>query len=127
VDLFLQSCTTQGFATFDAIQAKEKNYRDWHPTNQFLPLAIEIFSCLHKHVDAFLHYCANVIWSLKGPEGPSPFYLGYFSLSKNLIYNAKDASILHLKLSNDSRPSYFLTSTLSRPTPHCHNWPITSS
>jgi hypothetical protein len=28
VDLFLQSCTTQGFATFDAIQAKEKNYRD---------------------------------------------------------------------------------------------------
>jgi hypothetical protein len=70
VNLFLQFCTTQGFATFDAAQAKGKNYCDWHPANQFLPLAIEIFSCLHKHVDAFLHDCANVIWSLKEPKGP---------------------------------------------------------
>jgi hypothetical protein len=70
VDLFLQSCTIQGLATFDAAQAKEKNYRELHPTNQFLPLAIKIFSCLHKHVDAFLHDCANAIWSLKGPKGP---------------------------------------------------------
>jgi len=50
VDLLLSSCTTQKFVAFDVVQAKEKNYYDQHPINQFLPLAIEIFGCLHKHV-----------------------------------------------------------------------------
>jgi hypothetical protein len=50
------------------IQAKKKSYRNWNPTNQFLPLAIEVFGCLHKQVDLFLHDCANAIWSLKGLE-----------------------------------------------------------
>jgi hypothetical protein len=31
-------------------------------------LKIEVFSCLHKHVDVFLHDYANAIWSLKGIE-----------------------------------------------------------
>jgi hypothetical protein len=48
-------------------QAKEMSYRNQHPTNQFLPLAIEIFGCLHKHADVFLPNCTNAIWSLKGP------------------------------------------------------------
>jgi hypothetical protein len=33
------------------------------------PLTMEVFGCLHKHVDVFLHKCANAIWSLKGQEG----------------------------------------------------------
>jgi hypothetical protein len=35
----------------------------------FLFLTIELFGCLHKHVDVFLHDYATAIWSLKGPEG----------------------------------------------------------
>jgi hypothetical protein len=46
--LFPQAYTTQGFIAFDAAQAKERNYRNQHPTDQFLPLAIEVFGCLHK-------------------------------------------------------------------------------
>ncbi len=57
------------FFAFDAIQVKERSYRNRHPTNQFLPLACEVFGCLHKHANVFLHDCANAIWSLKGPKG----------------------------------------------------------
>jgi hypothetical protein len=67
INLLPQSCVTQGFVTFDATQDKERSYCNQHPINQFLPLTIKVFSCLHKHV--------NAIWSLKGPEGP---HLGYF-------------------------------------------------
>jgi hypothetical protein len=38
--------------------------------DQFLPLTIEIFGCLHKHVNVLFHDCANAIGSLKGPKGP---------------------------------------------------------
>jgi hypothetical protein len=67
--------------------------------------------CLRKQIDAFLHNYANVIWSLKGLEGPPLSTLVTFSLLTNFNYVAKDASILHLKL------SYFPTSTLSNHTP----------
>jgi hypothetical protein len=40
-----------------------------HTSLIFLLLAIEVFGCLHKHADVFLHNCANAIWSLKGLEG----------------------------------------------------------
>jgi hypothetical protein len=53
----------------DVTQDMERSYRNQHLTNQFLLLAIEIFGCLHKHVDMFLHDCANAIWSLKGLGG----------------------------------------------------------
>jgi hypothetical protein len=33
-------------------------------------LAIEVFGCLHKQVDVFLHNYVNVIWSFKGLKGP---------------------------------------------------------
>ncbi len=55
VDLPRQSCTTQRFATSNAIQTKERNYRDQHPTNQFFPIAIKVFKCLHKHAYVLLH------------------------------------------------------------------------
>jgi hypothetical protein len=68
-DLLLWSYTTQGFVAFDAIQAKKRSYCNLHPIDQFLPLVIEVFECLHKQVNVFLHNYANVIWSLKRPKG----------------------------------------------------------
>ncbi len=65
-NLFPRSCTTQGFAAWDATQTKERSCYNRHPIDQILFLAIEVFGCLHKHVDVFLHDYANAIWSLKG-------------------------------------------------------------
>ncbi len=67
--LLPQFCATQGFATFDIVQVKERSYHNQHPIDQFLPFTIEVFCCLHKHVDVFLHDYANAIWSLKGIKG----------------------------------------------------------
>jgi hypothetical protein len=78
--LFPRYCAIQGFATLDVVQIKEKKYYNQHPTDQFLPLTIEIFEYLHKQVDVFLHDCANAIWNLKGLKGLHFFYLNYFSL-----------------------------------------------
>jgi hypothetical protein len=77
-NLFIWSCTTQRFVAFDLTQTKERNYYDQHPTDQFFFLAIEIFGCLHKQADVFLHKCVNIIWSLKGLEGPPLFVLVTF-------------------------------------------------
>jgi hypothetical protein len=33
VDLFPQSCITQGFVSLDAVQVKESSYHNRHPTN----------------------------------------------------------------------------------------------
>jgi len=68
--LLLRCCATQGFIALHAVQAKKRNYHDQHPTNQFFPLIIDIFGCLHNQANVFLHYCVNAIWSLKGPKGP---------------------------------------------------------
>jgi len=62
-----------------------RSYPNRHPTNQFLPLAIEVFGYLHKHVDVFLHDYANAIWSLKGIEGPHLSTLIIFFRQKVLI------------------------------------------
>jgi hypothetical protein len=62
--LFPRSYTTQGFIAFDVAQAKERNYYNQHPTDQFLSLAIEVFGYLHKQIGVFLHNCANAIWSI---------------------------------------------------------------
>jgi hypothetical protein len=62
----------------DVTQAKERSYCNRHFIHQFFPLAIEIFGCLHKHVDVFLHNCPNAIWNLKGIEGPHLFTLVTF-------------------------------------------------
>jgi hypothetical protein len=43
VDLLPQSGATQKFVAFNVVQVKKKSYRDQHPTNQCLLLAIEIF------------------------------------------------------------------------------------
>jgi hypothetical protein len=101
------------------IKLKEKNYHNQHPTNQFFPLAIEVFGCLHKHADVFLHDCANAIW-------PSSFCLGHFFLSKSFNHISKDVSVLHLKSGGSRRLSYFPTFTPSKHTSHHHNQSIAS-
>ncbi len=35
----------------------------------FLPLAIEVFGCLHQHADTFFYWCANMMWTTKGTKG----------------------------------------------------------
>ncbi len=81
VNLFPWSCTTQKFVTLDVASAKERNYCDLHPINQFLLLAIQVFKCLHKQANVFLHNYANVIWSFKRPKGLLLFILIFFSLN----------------------------------------------
>jgi len=48
-------------------------------------LAIEVFGCLHKHVDVFLHNYVNAIWSLKRLEGLHLSTLVTFFRQKVLI------------------------------------------
>jgi hypothetical protein len=90
---------TQGFDASNVAQAKERSYYDQHLVNQFLPLSMEVFGCLHKHADVFLHNCANAIWGLKGLDGPSFFFfliLGFFFFDKKFNHISKVTSILHL-------------------------------
>jgi len=76
---------TQGFVASNVTQAKEVSYHNRHPANQFLPLAIEVFGCLHKHVDVFLHDYANAICNVKRPESPHLSILVIFLHQKVLI------------------------------------------
>jgi hypothetical protein len=61
MNLLPQFCVTIRFVVFDVAQAKERSYQNQHPIDQFLPLAIEIFNCLHKYANMFLHDCANAM------------------------------------------------------------------
>jgi hypothetical protein len=67
VDLFSRSCVILRFVTFNASQAKKRSYCNQHIT--FFHLIIEVFGCLHKHINVFLLDYANAIWSFKGTEG----------------------------------------------------------
>jgi hypothetical protein len=89
MDLLPQSCATQGFATSNAIQAKEQSYHDRHPVDQFLPLREEIFGCLCKQTNVFLHNCANAIWGLKTSKDLSLFVFVTFLQQKNSIHITK--------------------------------------
>jgi hypothetical protein len=68
--------------TSNAAQTKKKSYYDQHPTSQFFLLTIEVFGCLHKQVNVFLHDYANAIWSLKWPKDPPLFVLVIFLFQK---------------------------------------------
>jgi hypothetical protein len=78
VDLLPRFCATQRFYASNTTQAKERNYHNQHPTNQYLLLGIEVFGCPHKQADVFLHDYANAIRSLKGPQGLHFFVLVTF-------------------------------------------------
>jgi hypothetical protein len=114
--LFL-SCSIQGFVVLGVVQTKERSYYDQHPTNQFLLFMIDVFGCLHKQANVFLHDCANAIWSLR-VTWLSPFNPCYLFLLESIHNIKKDVSILQFKLSSSDRLSYFLTSLTSRLSPH---------
>jgi hypothetical protein len=120
VDLLHQSYATKKFVTFEIIQVKEKSYHDWHPIDHFLILTIEMFGCLNKQADVFLHDCLNAMWNFKRLEG---LYLSVwvtFCCQKISITLQRmlDASILHLKSSDSNSSHYFPSSTPSRHTSH---------
>jgi hypothetical protein len=118
MDLLPQSYATQGFVASKVVQTKEKNHHDQHPINQFFFLAIEVFGCLDKQANVF-RLCQCHL-ELQRAKGPSFFYFSDIFLSKIFNYIVKVASILHLKLGGNGKPSYFLTSTPSKCTPHHH-------
>jgi hypothetical protein len=66
------------------IQTKVVLYRDQHP-NDFIPLIIEIFECLHQQADNFFHQCANMAWLMKGFKGPPLLILRSFYRQKMLV------------------------------------------
>jgi len=55
-----------------------------HPIGQFLPLTIEVFGCLNKQANVFLHDCANAMWNLKRkrPKGPPFLFWLLFYIKK---------------------------------------------
>jgi hypothetical protein len=83
-------------------QVKKKNYHDWHPTNQFFPLAIEILDVYTNKLMCFTWLC-QCHMELERAKRPSFFYLGYFLLSKKFNHIAKGVNIFHLKLGNSCR------------------------
>jgi hypothetical protein len=68
VDLLLRFYATQRFVASDVMQVKERSYCNRRRINQFLPLAIEIFGYLHKHVDVFTQLCQCHL-ELERPKG----------------------------------------------------------
>jgi hypothetical protein len=104
-NLFPRSCATQGFVTSNANQAKEKSYHNQHSTNQLLPLAIEVFGCLHKHADVFLHDCVNPICSLKGTKGLhlSTLIIFFHKKFSITIFHLKSVPFLTLHLNHNNQ------------------------
>jgi len=80
MDLFPRFCATQGFITFNITQGKKRNYCNWHPIDQFLPLTIEIFGCLHKHVDMVFTRLPQCHLELEKVRRLSSFFFNHFSL-----------------------------------------------
>jgi hypothetical protein len=102
-----------------------KTYYNWHRIDQFLPLTIEVFVCLHKHANVFTRLCQCHL-ELEGDKRPLSFYLGHFFSSKSFDHTTKDANVFHFKLGDSHKLSYGLTSTFSRHISHQHNWFIAS-
>jgi hypothetical protein len=120
IDLFPRSCTTQGLVASNATRAKEKNYCNQHLTDIpfFNNWTIWLFTQTCRCVFTWLCHCHL---ELERARGPSSFYLGHFSLSKNFDHITKDASVFHFELGGNYRFNYFPTSTLSKHTSHHHS------
>ncbi len=118
-DLFCGFCITQGFVAFKAVQAKENSYHNQHPTNHLLLLAIEVFGCLNKQADVFLHGCANAMWDFKRPKGP-PFFLLVTFLHKKI-----SITLQKIQASSILNHSIAIGLTTSQLSPLQDNPPIT--
>jgi hypothetical protein len=126
-NLLHRSCAIWRFTTFKTAQAKERNYYDWHPTDHFFPLTIEVFGCLNKQVDVFLHDCANAMWNFKGLKGLHVYVLITFLCQKiSITLQRMQASailswVIAIGVTTSQLPP------LQNAFPHHHGWPLTSN
>jgi len=94
----------------------------WLTPHQSMPSSsnwnIWVFTQICRCIFTWLCQC---YLEFKRVRGRSLFCIDYFSSWKNFNYVAKDINIFHLKSSIGCKPIYFLTSTPSGHTPHCHN------
>jgi hypothetical protein len=79
------------------IQTKDGFYRDQFPMNIFLPLAIEVFRCLHQQEDGFLHQCANMAWGAKGTRSSHLLVLHSFYKQRVIVALQRAQVIFILK------------------------------
>ncbi len=81
---------------------------NWHPTNAFFFLVIEIFGCLHKQANVFLEDCANAISNLKESKSHPLFVLITF-LGKKIsimLRRIQASSILNLVVARSLTTSW---------------------
>ncbi len=97
-----------------------------HPLNQFLPLVVEVFGCLHKQANLF-YTIVPMPFEVWNVIKFSSFCLDYYFWMKNFNHIAKAISIFHFKLGNGRKLNYFLTSTPLKHIFHLHNQLITSA
>jgi hypothetical protein len=67
------------------IATKLVSYHDQHLEDDLILLVIEIYGCLHQHVDDLLHQCANKAWLAKGFGGLPLFILCSFYRQRVLM------------------------------------------
>jgi hypothetical protein len=70
IDLVSWATLSHGVATIVIARVKDGLYHDQFSMYMFFPLAIEVFRFLHQQLDAFFHWCANLVWGAKGTKGP---------------------------------------------------------
>lgn len=74
--ILAQVSSTQDFCSIKSNTNKRmKSLKSPQTRNQFLPLAIAVFYCLHKEANDSLqdwanNVCANTMWQMKNLEGP---------------------------------------------------------
>ncbi len=77
--LVFRVVSSREMAMMVAIQAKKRLYHNQHPTNTFLPLAIEVFEWLYQQANNFFHQCASMVWLAKGLSGlPSVILCAFY-------------------------------------------------
>ncbi len=82
-------------------QMNEWDYWNCHSRKQYLPLTIEIFSCLHKQEDDFFHVCANNVWGMETPKGL------HFSIFTTYFKQNVSIMLHNFKLNNSNVINYF--------------------
>jgi hypothetical protein len=56
-----RASTTTTHEVMMAIQEKTREYAKQTPCDNFIPLAIDTYGCLHSHFDSFFTTCAQTI------------------------------------------------------------------
>jgi len=62
-NLVQRASTMTMHATIVITQDKVQSYTKWMPGNDFIPIAIETYGCLHLHFDSFLIILCTCMYS----------------------------------------------------------------